>query len=60
MFYVIYGNVHDARVWRLSDIRTLIVQDENRYFQNQYYLLADSTYPLSNYILTLYRDNRVI
>nr|XP_012224230.1 PREDICTED: putative nuclease HARBI1 [Linepithema humile] len=51
------GSVHDARVWRLSDIGTLIAQDENRYFQNQYHLLADSAYPLSNYILTPYRDN---
>lgn len=51
------GSVHDARVWRLSDITTLIVQDENRYFQNQYHLLADSAYPLSHYILTPYRDN---
>lgn len=51
------GSVHDARVWRLSDIRTLITQDENRYFENQYHLLADSAYPLSSYMLTPYRDN---
>ncbi|XP_018364042.1 PREDICTED: putative nuclease HARBI1 isoform X1 [Trachymyrmex cornetzi] len=51
------GSVHDAIVWRLSDIATLIAQDENRYFQNQYHLLADSAYPLSNYMLTPYRDN---
>ncbi|XP_071577213.1 putative nuclease HARBI1 isoform X1 [Temnothorax nylanderi] len=51
------GSVHDARVWRLSDIKELITQDENRYFQNQYHLLADSAYPLSKYMLTPYRDN---
>jgi len=57
VFTGICGSVHDARVWRLSDIGTLIAQDEHRYFQNQYHLLADSAYPLSNYILTPYRDN---
>lgn len=57
VFTGICGSVHDARVWRLSDIATLIAQDENRYFQNQYHLLADSAYPLSNYMLTPYRDN---
>lgn len=51
------GSVHDARVWRLSDIKTLIEQDENRFFQNQYHLLADSAYPLSHYMLVPYRDN---
>ena len=53
IFTGICGSVHNARVWCLSDIRTLIVQDENRYFQNQHHLLADSIYPLSNYMLTL-------
>jgi len=57
VFTGICGSVHDARVWRLSDIRTLIVQDKNRYFQNKYHLLADSAYPLSKYMLTPYRDN---
>jgi len=57
VFTGICGSVHDARVWRLSDIETLIAQDENIYFQNQYHLLADSAYPLSNYMLTPYRDN---
>ncbi|KAL6257823.1 hypothetical protein P5V15_011417 [Pogonomyrmex californicus] len=38
----ICGSVHDAKIWHLSDIRTFITQDENRYFQNQYHLLADS------------------
>jgi len=30
VFMGICGSVHDARVWRLSDIRILIVQDENK------------------------------
>lgn len=51
------GSVHDARVWRLSDIRQLITYNENRHFQNQYHLLGDSAYPLSKYLLTPHRDN---
>lgn len=51
------GSVHDARVWRLSEIKQLITQDENKYFDNKYHLVADSAYPLSNYMLTPFRDN---
>lgn len=57
VFTGICGSVHDTRVWRLSDIKQLITNDENRYFQNRYHLLADSAYPLSKYMLTPYRDN---
>ncbi|XP_024891430.1 putative nuclease HARBI1 [Temnothorax curvispinosus] len=57
VFTGLCGCVHDARVWRLSHIKQLITNDENRYFQNQYHLLGDSAYPLSKYLLTPYRDN---
>ncbi|XP_066589982.1 putative nuclease HARBI1 [Prorops nasuta] len=57
VFAGICGSVYDARVWRISDIKQLIDHDENRYFQNQYHLLGDSAYPLSNFLLTPYRDN---
>ncbi|XP_067204184.1 putative nuclease HARBI1 isoform X1 [Linepithema humile] len=51
------GSVHDARVWRLSDIRNIIQHDIQRYFSQHGHLLADSAYPLSYNMLTPYRDN---
>ncbi|XP_032689885.1 putative nuclease HARBI1 [Odontomachus brunneus] len=57
VFTGICGSVHDARVWRLSDIRNMIEHDVGRYFPQQGHLLADSAYPLLHYMLTPYRDN---
>lgn len=57
VFIGMCGSVHDARVWQLSDIKNHIEGNERRYFNEFYHLLADSAYPLSNKILTPYRDN---
>lgn len=57
VFAGICDSVHDARVWRLSDIKNMIDNDVERYFPQQGHLLADSAYPLSYYMLTPYRDN---
>ncbi|XP_071651177.1 putative nuclease HARBI1 isoform X2 [Temnothorax longispinosus] len=57
IFAGICGSVHDARVWRLSDIKRAIDYDVERYFLQHGHLLADSAYPLSYNMLTPYRDN---
>jgi len=57
VFTGICGSVHDARVWRLSDIKNMIDHDVERYFPHHGHLLADSAYSLSYYMLTPYRDN---
>lgn len=57
VFTGICGSVHDARVWRLSDIRNIIEHNTERYFPHNTHLLADSAYPLLQYMLIPYRDN---
>lgn len=57
VFIGMCGSVHDARVWDLSDIKRLTAANNHRYFNEFYHLLADSAYPLSNRMLTSYRDN---
>lgn len=57
IFTGICGSVHDARVWRLSDIKHMIDYDVERYFPQHSHLLADSAYSLSYNMLTPYRDN---
>lgn len=57
VFTGVCGSMHDARVWHISDIRRLITENEERYFQHYYYLIGDAAYPLSHRMLTPYRDN---
>lgn len=57
VFIGLCGSVHDARVWELSEIKTLTEANNYRYFNDFYHLLADSAYPLYNRMLTPYRDN---
>lgn len=57
IFTGICGSVHDSRVWNMSDIKHLITENDYRYFKNYYYLIGDAAYPLSNRMLTPYRDN---
>lgn len=57
VFTGVCGSVHDARVWRLSDIQQMINHDIGRYFPLNSHLLADSAYPLLRYMLIPYRDN---
>ncbi|XP_066596095.1 putative nuclease HARBI1 [Prorops nasuta] len=51
------GSVHDARVWNQCHIKALIDANMERYFPQNTHLIGDSAYPLSNYLLTPYRDN---
>lgn len=57
IFAGVCGSVHDSRLWNMSDIRRLIIENDHRYFQSHYYLIGDAAYPLSNRMLTPYRDN---
>ncbi|XP_025161746.1 putative nuclease HARBI1 [Harpegnathos saltator] len=57
VFIGLCGSAYDARIWELSEIKTLAEANDNRYFNSFYHLLADSAYPLSNRMLTPYRDN---
>ncbi|XP_066589412.1 putative nuclease HARBI1 [Prorops nasuta] len=51
------GSVHDARVWRLSDIKEQINQDVQKYFPFNTHLLGDSAYPCERYLLKPFSDN---
>jgi len=50
------GSVHDARVFRNSDLRTFLETAEGRLPQD-FHLLGDSAYPLRDYLLVPFRDN---
>jgi len=50
------GSVHDARVFRNSDLKTLLESDDRR-LPSEYHLLGDSAYPLKDYLLVPFRDN---
>lgn len=49
--------MHDARVLRKSDLGTRISENAENIFYRNYHLVADSAYPLNEYILTPFRDN---
>jgi hypothetical protein len=48
------GSVHDARIFRTSDIYPLGVE----FCSPHYYILGDSAYPCKTWIVTPYRNNR--
>ena len=50
------GSVHDARVFRNCDLKSLLESDEGN-LPPQYYLLGDSAYPITDYLLPPFRDN---
>ncbi|CAH1156075.1 unnamed protein product, partial [Phaedon cochleariae] len=47
------GSVHDARVFRTSDLFTV----GHRLCAPDYYLIGDSAYPSNNWLLTPYKNN---
>ena len=49
------GSVHDARVFRTSPIWQRI-NDGRIAIMDESHLIGDAAYPLSNYLLTPYRD----
>lgn len=51
------GRVHDARVFRSSDIYQKLTNENNPLLPRELHLLGDSAYPLMRNLLTPYRDN---
>ncbi|XP_044763578.1 putative nuclease HARBI1 [Coccinella septempunctata] len=51
------GRVHDARVFRSSDIYQKLINANNPLLSRDMHLLGDSAYPLMTNLLTPYRDN---
>ncbi|CAG5083706.1 Similar to At3g55350: Protein ALP1-like (Arabidopsis thaliana) [Cotesia congregata] len=49
------GSVHDARVFRLSEVHGYLSDPEK--FPNDCHLVGDAAYPLHKHLLTPYRDN---
>lgn len=52
VFTGVSGKLHDSRIFHLSFINKTIKSIPNKKF----HLLGDAAYPLSNYLLTPYRD----
>lgn len=50
------GSVHDSRVFRNSDLKTML-DSEQTALPPQYHLLGDSAYPLSSYMIVPFKDN---
>jgi len=50
------GSVHDARVFRNSDLRAML-ESESGQLPSSYHLLGDSAYPNTAYLLAPFRDN---
>ena len=52
------GRAHDARVWLKSPLSGKLAKlchVEGEQLEDSYHILGDSTYPLSNYLMTPYR-----
>ena len=50
------GSVHDSRVFRNSSLKRHLESQEGK-LPAEYHLLGDSAYPLSDYLLTPFKDN---
>ncbi|XP_039310273.1 putative nuclease HARBI1 [Solenopsis invicta] len=50
------GSVHDARIFRNSDIYHLICENVKKYFPRNEFILADKAYPVSNWCIPPYID----
>lgn len=51
------GSVHDARVWRSSQLFQKREENPLDMLPAGTYLLGDNAYPLSNFMITPFRDN---
>jgi hypothetical protein len=51
------GRVHDARVFRNSDIYNQIINEDNPLIPQDMHILGDSAYPIMLNVLTPFRDN---
>lgn len=50
------GSTHDARVLENSDLCDRVLESVDTMFPNSTYLLGDSAYPLSPWLMTPYKD----
>lgn len=50
------GSCHDSRLWNECNI----VKDFNKFFSNDQWICGDKGYPLSNYVLTPFRENATV
>lgn len=50
------SSVHDARIFRNSDIYNLIRQNPEKYFPNDEFILADKAYPALKWCITPYMN----
>jgi len=50
------GSVHDARIFRNSDIYHLICENVKKYFPGNEFILADKAYPILNWCIPPYID----
>ena len=51
------GSVHDARVFRNSEIYDLATNSTSEWFPNDSHLVGDSAYPNLTWLLAPYKDN---
>ena len=51
------GATHDARVLRRSDLFGRVTADKEAMFPQNSYLLGDSAYPLTSWLMSSFRDN---
>ena len=51
------GACNDARVFRKSNIGTRILENPETVIPENAFILGDKAYPLSNYLITPFRDN---
>lgn len=51
------GSQHDARVFRRSPLYRLSNVERERYFPDDSFLVGDSAYPSTSYLVTPFRDN---
>ncbi|KAG2192927.1 hypothetical protein INT47_002766 [Mucor saturninus] len=54
------GRSHDAAAFNLSEIATVAMENHGEYFPLDGYILADSAYPLSHYIIVPYPASEVL
>lgn len=49
--------MHDARAWRLCELRQHIENDIDAYLPNNTHILGDGAYAVKQYMMSPYRDN---
>ncbi|XP_066590573.1 putative nuclease HARBI1 [Prorops nasuta] len=57
VFIGLPGRIHDARVFRNSQLYIDLLNNENPLLPTQYHLIGDTAYPLLETLLTPFKDN---